>query len=254
MPTKTENPRPKLTPRPRWERRLPRQLVLASTPSTRSFDLQVELQTTDTQEVKSSKALLDSGATGLFIDKSFVEKERLNTRKLSNPIPVTNVDGSPNEAGPITDVVDIILRYKGHYERTLFAVTCTGKEDIILGLPWLREHNPEIDWQTEEVKMSHCPARCTTCRNDGRKEKKEKEAESRRIRRCRTGPMPHPNVTIEDVPEEEDVDEDLPETIELDDDDNDDNDDNDLNKGDRIFIVDLESPQEEIRATSNFST
>jgi hypothetical protein len=50
------------------------------------------------------------------------------------PIPVRNVDGTPNEAGPITEVVDIILCYKGHSERAIFAVTTIGQEDVILGL------------------------------------------------------------------------------------------------------------------------
>jgi Retroviral aspartyl protease len=118
----------------------------------------VELQTTDTQLTKSTKALLDCGATGLFMGKDFTEREQIETKKLSVPIPVRNVDGTLNEAGPITEVADMVLHYQNHSERTVFAVTATGGEDIILGLPWLKEHNPEVDWRTEEVKMSRCPA------------------------------------------------------------------------------------------------
>ena len=25
---------------------------------------------------------------------------------------------------------------------------------------WLARHNPEIDWRTEEVKMTRCPEKC----------------------------------------------------------------------------------------------
>ena len=32
-----------------------------------------------------------------------------------------------------------------------------GKQDVILGTPWLRKHNPEIDWEKEEVLLSRCP-------------------------------------------------------------------------------------------------
>jgi len=28
---------------------------------------------------------------------------------------------------------------------------------VILGMPWLAHHNPEIDWRTGEVKMTRCP-------------------------------------------------------------------------------------------------
>jgi len=35
-----------------------------------------------------------------------------------------------------------------------------GKTDVILGMPWLAAHNPEINWETEEVKMTRCPPLC----------------------------------------------------------------------------------------------
>ncbi len=44
-----------------------------------------------------------------------------------------NVDGTPNEAGQITEVVDLILRYRRHAERILFAVTGLGRKNVILG-------------------------------------------------------------------------------------------------------------------------
>ena len=157
-----ETPKPKIK-HPNWEKRLPREYTLASTSANCSFQLQVELQTTDTQLTKSTKALLDCRATGLFMGKDFAEQEQIETKKLSVPIPVRNIDGTLNEAGPITEVADMVLRYQNHSERMVFAVTATRGEDIILGLPWLKEHNPEVDWRTEEVKMSRCPAQCTTC-------------------------------------------------------------------------------------------
>jgi hypothetical protein len=149
-----------LSPRAKWERRLPAKFVIASsddsTPS-RSLKLKVEIETTDTGEVKSLSALVDSGATGRFIDRDFVKANRLRTRTLSRPIPVRNVDGTLNEAGSITEMVDLILRYKNHSERALFAVTSLGAQTLILGLPWLQRHNPEIDWTTGTVKMNRCP-------------------------------------------------------------------------------------------------
>ena len=29
-----------------------------------------------------------------------------------------------------------------------------------MDMPWLEHHNPEIDWKTEEVKMTRCPKEC----------------------------------------------------------------------------------------------
>jgi len=124
--------------RPKWERRLPSKLVIAlAEDGSTSLKLKVELETTDTGEVKSVNSFMDSGATGEFIDHHYAKSNRLHTRKLSKPILVYNVDGTLNEAGSITEVVDLILRYRNHSEQTLFAVTGLGKQKLILGHSWL---------------------------------------------------------------------------------------------------------------------
>jgi hypothetical protein len=51
-------------------------------------------------------------------------------------------------------VVDVVLRYQDHLEHAVFVVTSLGRQDIILGLTWLCEHNPEVNWKTAKVKMS----------------------------------------------------------------------------------------------------
>jgi len=88
---------------------------------------------------------LDSGATESFIDRDFVRLKGINTRTLSCNIPVFNVDSSPNEAEQISEVVDILLRYKTHSERMLLAVSRLGKQSLILGYNWLKDHNPKVD-------------------------------------------------------------------------------------------------------------
>src|SRR5271168_2539396 len=111
-------------PRPKWERPLPSKFVIAAMDgSSTSLKLKVELETTDATEVKSVNVLVDCGATGEFIDRHYAKSCGFRLLKLSKPIPVYNVDGTPNEAGFVTEVVDLILRYKNHSERTLFAVS-----------------------------------------------------------------------------------------------------------------------------------
>ena len=36
-----------------------------------------------------------------------------------------------------------------------------GRTKMILGMPWLAAHNPEINWETGEVKMSRCLPWCS---------------------------------------------------------------------------------------------
>jgi len=99
-----------LSQRPKWEKRLPRRL------STNTLDargmsiiLPIEIGTTDTSEVHSVKAFLDSGAMGNFIDKDFVRTKGISTWNISCPILVFNMDSSPNEAGQISEVVELHL-------------------------------------------------------------------------------------------------------------------------------------------------
>jgi len=99
----------------------------------------------DTSELYSIKALLDSKATGNFIDQDFVHLKGINTRTLSHNIPVFNVDSFLNKAGQISEVVDILLHYKTHSKRILLAVSRLGKQSLILGYNWLKDHNPQVN-------------------------------------------------------------------------------------------------------------
>ncbi|GLB34315.1 putative retrotransposable element tf2 155 kda protein type 1-like [Lyophyllum shimeji] len=186
---------------PRWEKRLPRSFTLAATPSRNSLILGVEVETTDTQEILGLKALLDSGASGLFLHIRFVREHGITTRTLSRPIPVKNVDGTANAAGAITEVVDLVLRYNGHSERVVFAVTDLGEQDMILGYTWLKEHDPEIDWAAGTVSMSRCPARCQTCREEVKVERKARNKTRAAIRACRSSGVPAPEPELDDIPE-----------------------------------------------------
>ena len=177
--------------RPKWEKRLPRRLSANTLDAHRtSIVLPIEISTTDTSEVYSVKALLDSGATGNFIDKDFVCMKGISTRSISHPIPVFKVNGSPNEAGQISEVVDIILRYKTHSERTLPAVSNLRKQSMILNYTWLKDHNLEVNWQTGEVQMNRCPPRCKGCRVIRKEQASRRKMEVRAVNVCRSGPPP----------------------------------------------------------------
>jgi len=120
--------------RPKWEKRLPKLLSISTLDACgTSLLLPVEIGTTDTSELYSIKALLDYRATRSLINRDFVCLRGMNTQTLSHNIPVFNVDGSPNEAGQISEVVDVVLRYKTHSKRMLLAVSRLGKQSLILG-------------------------------------------------------------------------------------------------------------------------
>jgi len=102
------------------------------------------------------KVLLDSGATGMFMDKKMAAKHGFRLQKLERPVAVRNVDRTNNSRGAITYQVEVNVYYKSHVERMRIDVCDLGKTDVILGMPWLQAYNPEINWETGEVKMIRC--------------------------------------------------------------------------------------------------
>ena len=85
------------------------------------------------------------------MSEEFVRKHKFRRTKLERLIYIRNVDGTLNYAGPIVDTVEIEIYFKGHKERTLIDMIGGQKWGVILGMPWLICHNPEIDWRMEEV-------------------------------------------------------------------------------------------------------
>ena len=70
-----------------------------------------------------TKALLDTGAGGKFIDQNFVLAHGIRTHKLEKPITVYNVDGTKNKTGMITRYVDVKLQVGDRIRTTRLMVT-----------------------------------------------------------------------------------------------------------------------------------
>ena len=138
--------------------------------------LSIGVEKLDTHKSVTVKALLDSGATGMFMDKRMAAKHGFRLQKLERPIMVRNVDGTNNSRGAITHQVEVNIYYKSHVERMRMYVCDLGKTNVILGMPWLQAHNPEINWEMGEVKITRCPSLCgrNTKLEKGQKAKKGK--------------------------------------------------------------------------------
>jgi len=80
-----------------------------------------------------------------------------------------------NVGGAITYQVECNMFFKGHIERARMDVYNLGKMEVILGMLWLAAHNPEIDWEKEEVKIMQCSSIC------GKRKQEEKVKVVKRI-------------------------------------------------------------------------
>jgi len=110
------------------------------------------------------------------MDTTFTKEKGFKMEKLKKPLLVRNVDGITNAEGAIMHQVECNMFFKGHVERARIDIYNLGKIELILEMPWLVAHNPEIDWEKGEVKMTRCPPICGKRKQEG-KEKKVRKTE-----------------------------------------------------------------------------
>ena len=134
--------------------------------------MDIDIEKTNTHKGVIIKVLLDSCAIGIFMDRKIVAKHRFRLQKLERPVRVKNVNGTYNSRGAIIHEIEVNVYYKSHVERIRMDICNLGRTEVILGMPWLVVHNPEINWETREVKMTRCLPLCSKGKI---KEKKKRE-------------------------------------------------------------------------------
>jgi hypothetical protein len=159
----------------------------------------------------------------------------------------------------IMDIADVILRYENHLEHTQLAIMHLGKQSLILGYNWLCNHNPEINWQTKDVKMSCCPVQCSTCRVEDKRDAKMRKSTTFQINACQSGAFP---MMVEEDEDEsphvnaDETDEEAQDTcLALDNDLDSDVNDITIEEGDRVFMTMVHpvDPHHFVRASSMVS-
>ena len=96
-------------------------------------------------EIIETKPLLDCRAGGIFMDQNFAQKHGIRTTKLDKPITAQNVDGTLNKKGTIRYFANLKIKIDGKTSEERFYIAGLGNQKIILGFPWLKKHNPQID-------------------------------------------------------------------------------------------------------------
>lgn len=105
-------------------------------------------------------ALVDSGATSNFINHRFVDKHHLPTQPRAFPLPVQDIDG--RRLGVLDKEVNGKLRMGNHEENITFDVAPTGRYPLVLGLPWMKTHEPSIQWKNHRLTFddAYCATNC----------------------------------------------------------------------------------------------
>ena len=114
-------------------------------PSTTSSHLMV-LQ--GTYSGHPAKVLIDSGASRDFVNAQFVHANNISTSNLPERLQVRLADGSTTTTHLQTCQP---LQISNYTETRPLIVTNLDNSDVILGYPWLQQHNPKIDWPTRTI-------------------------------------------------------------------------------------------------------
>ena len=81
----------------------------------------------------------------------------LGTRELATPKRLFNVDDTTNRAGMITHYIDLDVYTNGIHKEMRFLVSDIGKEDALLGYPWLATFEPRFSWKHGTIHTSYLP-------------------------------------------------------------------------------------------------
>ncbi len=96
---------------------------------------------------------MDSGASDNFIDPSLISID--DAHPLEHPYFLELFDGSRTSSGVITHGITLNIQFSsGSLMPIDFLITkLHPSSQVVLGLPWLQQTNPAIDWTTMKVSI-----------------------------------------------------------------------------------------------------
>src|SRR6266702_1701412 len=103
------------------------------------------------------EVLIDSGATDNFICKNLLQRLKIATLPIEVPLKIWNVDGTHNQDGKITHFTDLQVRTGADTKILRFLLTNLGRDEVILGYPWLTAFKPEIHWKDATLDKQYQP-------------------------------------------------------------------------------------------------
>ena len=107
-------------------------------------------------------ALVDSKATGIFMNQKFAQDCQTMIKAKEVPQEVRVIDGRVINSRLITHEAIVELKVENHQETLIADITSTKRYLCVLGTPWLVRHNPTIRWSKGEVLFDspYCHQTC----------------------------------------------------------------------------------------------
>ena len=114
----------------------------------------VEVEIWNGKEWIKTFVMIDSGCSENVIDSRFVQYLGVPSSTKAVPLHLKLADGTLNPSGIVTDEITTQLRITKHQEAISFDVTKIESYPIMLGIPWLKCHDPGIHWSRHEITFN----------------------------------------------------------------------------------------------------
>ncbi len=86
-----------------------------------------------------------------------LQRLKIATLPIEVPLKIWNVDGTHNQDGKITHFTDLQVRTGANTKILRFLLTNLGRDEVILGYPWLTAFEPTIHWKDATLDKQHQP-------------------------------------------------------------------------------------------------
>ena len=86
----------------------------------------------------------------------------LGMHRLPIPKRLYNIDDTTNKEGMITHYIDLDIYTNKIHKEMRFLVAGIGKEDVLLGYPWLLTFHPEFHWKEGHIHNQYLPIKLSS--------------------------------------------------------------------------------------------
>ena len=123
--------------------------------------IEVEAEILSGSKWVKTHCLIDSGAQGSLVDKTFSETRKLPAVSKMAPMSLTLADGGESQRGQVTEFSPVTLKIGDHVE-TLALDKATLGYPIILGLSWIKKHDCHVKFAEHRLSFDspYCKQHC----------------------------------------------------------------------------------------------
>lgn len=111
---------------------------------------------------KKARAMIDSGASGNFMSPRYCQQNNMQRQEKKKVSPIIGLNGERLGPGITHESGNLPMVIGNHFETINFDITNLGEYDIVLGVPWLKKHDPTIEWSTGNIVFGSCSCRQTS--------------------------------------------------------------------------------------------